>query len=316
MNWARTAKAQLSLGDQKANNTGWFWRTPDEVKLKMDANNAIVVFQGKNIRRAWHNNEWWFVLEDIVIILTDSSDPKQYIQKMKQRDAPLTHGWVQLVHTLPVKTTGGTQSMNCVNTRGAFRIIQSIPSPKAEPFKLWLAEVGYERVQEIEDPELAQKRMKELYRQKGYSDNWIEKRVRGIAIRDELTGEWDKRGLQTEKEYAILTAEISKATFGMTPGEYKEFKGLQKQNLRDHMDDIELILTMLGEATTTRFTRERDSKKFHKLKKDAKDGGDVAGSTRKDIEQKLGKSVISSDNFLEKSEQKRLAHKKKEKGAM
>ena len=280
----------------------------------MDANNAIVVFQGKNIRRAWHNNEWWFVLEDIVGILTDSSDPKQYIQKMKQRDEPLAQGWVQFVHILPVETAGGTQSMNCVNTEGSFRIIQSIPSSKAEPFKLWLAKVGYDRVKEIENPELAQKRMKELFKSKGYSAEWIEKRARGIAIRDELTDEWDRRGVQTEKAYAILTAEISKATFGMTPGEYKRFKGLQKENLRDHMDDIELILTMLGEATTTRFTRERDSKEFPTLKKDAKNGGDVAGSTRKDIEQKLGKSIVSSGNFLEKPEaQKRLGHRKKEK---
>ncbi|MBI2110173.1 phage antirepressor protein, partial [Candidatus Woesearchaeota archaeon] len=207
---------------------------------------------------------------------------------------------------------GKKRETNCVNTEGALRIIQSIPSPKAEPFKLWLAKVGYDRVKEIENPELAQKRMKEIYKAKGYSEEWIEKRVRGIAIRDELTGEWSKRGLQSEREYAILTAEISKATFDMTPNEYKKFKGLQKENLRDHMDDIELILTMLGEATTTRFTRERDSKQFPKLKKDAKDGGEVAGSTRKDIEQKLGKSVISSENFLETAkEPKRLGQKKR-----
>lgn len=280
----------------------------------INANNAIVVFQGKNIRRLWHNNEWWFVLEDIVQVLTDSNDPKQYIQKMKQRDEPLSQGWVQIVHILPIQTYGGLQKMNCANTEGAFRIIQSIPSPKAEPFKLWLAKVGYDRVKEIENPELAQKRMKELFKSKGYSDEWIEKRVRGIAIRDELTDEWGKRGLQTEKEYAILTSEISEATFGMTPSEYRKFKGLQKENLRDHMDDIELILTMLGEATTTRFTRERDSREFPRLKKDAKDGGDVAGSTRKDIEQKLGKSIISSGNFLqtpEEEKRKRLGHKKK-----
>ena len=158
------------------------------------------------------------------------------------------------------------------NTEALFRIIQSIPSKKAEPFKRWLAKVGYERVQEIEDPELAQKRMKEIYNLKGYSDEWVEKRVRGIAVRDELTDEWDQRGVKYEKEYAILTAEISKAAFGLTPGEYKRFKRLKHQNLRDHMDDIELILTMLGEATTTRFTRDRDSQKFPELRKDAKDG--------------------------------------------
>ncbi|MDF1532625.1 MAG: Bro-N domain-containing protein [ANME-2 cluster archaeon] len=201
----------------------------------MDSTDALVVFEGQKIRRTWNNNEWWFVLEDIVYILTDSSDPKQYIQKMKRRDEYLTKGWVQIVHTLVVNTTGGMQKMNCVNTEGAFRIIQSIPSKKAEPFKRWLAKVGYERVQEIEDPELAQKRMKETYKLKGYSDDWIEKRVRGIAIRDELTDEWDKRGIKTKNEYSILTAEISKAAFGLTPGEYRRLKGLKQQNLRDHM---------------------------------------------------------------------------------
>ena len=279
----------------------------------MDTNNAIVVFQGKNIRRTWHNKEWRFSVFDIISVLTDSADPKQYVKKMRSRDPVLNMNWGTICTPLELLAPDGkTRETNCVNTEGAFRIIQSIPSSKAEPFKLWLAKVGYDRVKEIENPELAQKRMKELFKSKGYSEVWIEKRVRGIAIRDELTDEWDKRGLQTEKEYAILTAEISRATFGMTPSEYKKFKGLQKENLRDHMDDIELILTMLGEATTTRFTRERDSGEFPKLKKDAKDGGDVAGTTRKDIEQKLGKSVISNDNFLEKSEsQKRLGHKKK-----
>ncbi|VVB81315.1 Uncharacterised protein [uncultured archaeon] len=277
--------------------------------------NALVVFQGKAIRRAWHNNEWWFSILDMVSVLTDSADPKQYVKKMRSRDPVLNANWGTICTPLElIAPDGKKRETNCASTEGAFRIIQSIPSPKAEPFKLWLARVGYDRVKEIENPELAQKRMKEIFKSKGYSEEWIEKRVRGIAIRDELTDEWAKRGLQAEREYSILTAEISKATFGMTPNEYKKFKGLQKENLRDHMDDIELILTMLGEATTARFTRERDSNEFPHLKKDAKDGGDVAGSTRKDIEQKLGKSVVSSENFLEKSEeQKRLSHKKKEK---
>ncbi len=281
----------------------------------METNNTLVVFQGKHIRRTWHNHEWWFSVFDIISVLTDSADPKQYVKKMRSRDPALNLNWGTICTPLEILALDGRKrETNCVNTEGAFRIIQSIPSPKAEPFKLWLARVGYDRVKEIENPELAQKRMKDIFKSKGYSEEWIEKRVRGIAIRDELTDEWSKRGLQTQKEYAILTAEISKATFGMTPGEYRKFKGLQKENLRDHMDDIELILTMLGEATTTRFTRERDSKAFPKLRKDARDGGDVAGSTRKDIEQKLGKSVVSSDNFLEKpEEQLRLGHKKKEK---
>ena len=280
----------------------------------MDANNALVVFQGEKIRRTWHDGQWHFSVIDVVQVLTDSADAKDYWYRLKKRE--LESGGVELstfCRQLKLPSADGKQyETDCANTESMFRIIQSIPSPKAEPFKLWLAKVGYDRVKEIENPELAQKRMKELFKSKGYSDEWIEKRVRGIAIRDELTDEWGKRGLQTEREYAILTAEISKATFGMTPSEYKKFKGLQKENLRDHMDDIELILTMLGEATTTRFTRARDSKEFPTLKRDAKDAGDVAGSTRKDIEHKLGKSVVSSGNFLEKpEEQKRLGHKKK-----
>ncbi|MEK6846524.1 MAG: Bro-N domain-containing protein [Nanoarchaeota archaeon] len=279
----------------------------------MDENNAIVVFQGIKVRRTWHNDEWWFSIFDIITILTNSADPKQYIKKMRQRDPILNSNWGTICTPLELLAPDGKKrKTNCVNTERAFRIVQSIPSPNAEPLKLWLAKVGYDRVKEIENPELAQKRMKEIYKQKGYSEEWVEKRVRGIAVRDELTDEWDKRGLQTEKEYAILTAEISKATFGMTPNAYKEFKSLKREPLRDHMDDIELILTMLGEATTTRFTKDRDSQKFIELKRDAKEGGDVAGATRKDIEKKLGKSVVSSDNFLETAEaQKKIEVKKK-----
>ncbi len=177
----------------------------------MDKETALVVFQDKNIRRTWYQNEWWFVIVDIVFALTNSSNTKQYINKMKQRDGELAKGWVQPVHPLPISTAGGNQRMNCSHARGIFRIIQSIPSSKAEPFKLWLAQVGYERVQEIEDPELAQKRMKELYLQKGYSHDWIEKRMRGIAIRQELTGEWKQRGVKENKEFAVLTNEISKS---------------------------------------------------------------------------------------------------------
>lgn len=279
----------------------------------MDAKNAIVVFQGRNIRRTWRDNEWWFSIFDIVAILTDSTDPKQYVKKMRSRDPILNANWGTICTPLELLAPDGKKrGTNCVNTEGAFRIIQSIPSPKAEPFKLWLAKVGYDRVKEIENPELAQKRMKELYKQKGYSEEWVEKRVRGIAIRDELTDEWEKRGIQTDKEYAILTAEISKATFGLTPSEYKRFKGLKRENLRDHLDDIELILTMLGEATTTRFTKERDSQRFIELEKDAKEGGNVAGATRRDIEHKLGKSVVSPTNYIESAEaQKRVEDKKK-----
>lgn len=226
----------------------------------------LALFEGKEIRKTWHKNEWWFVIEDIVAVLTNSLDPKQYINKMRERDEPLAQGWVQIVHTLPIETTGGKQKMNCANTEGAFRLIQSILSPKAEPFKLWLAKVGSERVQEIENPELAQKRMKEIYRAKGYSDEWIEKRVRGIIIRNELTDEWKKRDVDERREYAILTNEISKATFGKTVEEYKQHKKLDKENLRDHMDDLELIFTMLGEKVTTEIAKTEDARVFLKIK--------------------------------------------------
>lgn len=181
----------------------------------------IAIFRKREIRKTIHSNEWWFVVEDAVLALTDSNDPKQYIQRIKQRDDELAKGWVQIVHTLAIRTAGGKQRMICANTEGVFRIIQSIPSPKAEPFKRWLAKVGYERIQEIENPELATKRTRALYKAKGYSDDWIEKRMRGIAIREELTGQWQERGIKEQKEYEILTAEISKATFDMTPSAYK-----------------------------------------------------------------------------------------------
>jgi hypothetical protein len=277
----------------------------------MDEKHALVTFQGKNIRRIWYNDEWYFSVVDIIGVLTDSSIPRRYWSdlkiQLKDQGFELYGKIVQL--RLPA-SDGKYYETDCANTESMFRIIQSIPSPKAEPFKLWLAQVGYDRIKEIENPELAQKRMKEIYRQKGYSDEWIEKRARGISIRDELTDEWNKRGVKSDIGYAILTAEISKATFGMNPSEYKKFKGLDKENLRDHMDDIELILTMLGEATTTRFTRDRDSQKFPELRKDAKDGGDVAGSTRKDIENRLGKQVTSKENYIDKTEKtKRLERK-------
>ncbi|HRS97885.1 MAG TPA: Bro-N domain-containing protein [Smithella sp.] len=265
----------------------------------------IAVFRGKEIRKTIHNNEWWFVVEDVASALIDSKDPKQYIQRMKQRDPELGKGWVQIVHTLLVETSGGTQRMNCANTEGLFRIIQSIPSPKAEPFKRWLAKVGYERVQEIEDPELATKRTKAIYRAKGYSDAWIEKRMRGIAVREELTDEWKKRDVKQEKEYAILTAEIATAAFGVTPGEHKALKGLQRENLRDHMTDLELIFSMLGEAATTEITCADDARGFTESKTAARKGGEVAGKARLDLEEKTGKKVVSSENYLTEPERKK-----------
>ncbi len=279
----------------------------------MDSKNALVVFQGSQIRRIWHINEWFFSVVDIIEALTGSTMPRRYWSDLKIKLHGEGFQLYDFIVQLKLQSPDGKfYETDCANTQALFRIIQSIPSKKAEPFKQWLAKVGYERIQEIENPELAQERMKQLYEQKGYSKEWIEKRLRGIAIRQELTDEWKQRGVDENVEFAILTNEISKATFGKTIEEYKKHKNLSKENLRDHMDDIELILTMLGEATTTRFTKDRNSEKFIALKKDAKDGGDVAGSTRKDIESKLGKSVVSGDNFLERSEEeKRLDNKKK-----
>jgi len=268
------------------------------------------VFNGKEIRKVIHNNEWWFVVEDVVLALIDSRDPKQYIQRMKQRDPELGKGWVQIVHTLSIETSGGTQRMNCANTEGIFRIIQSIPSPRAEPFKRWLAKVGYERIQEIEDPELATKRTRAIYKAKGYSDAWIEKRMRGIAIRDELTDEWKNREVKQEKEFAILTAEIAKAAFGVTPTEHKQLKGLKRENLRDHMTDLELIFSMLGEAATTEITRTQDAQGFDENRTAARKGGRIAGDAREKLEKETRKKVVSSENYLKEPESRKRLEKK------
>jgi len=213
---------------------------------EMKVENRIAIFESKEIRRTFLNGEWWFSVTDVVGALTDSDNPRDYWYKMKIRVK--SEDGVELstiCRQLKLLSSDGKYyKTDCANTENVFRIIQSIPSPKAEPFKRWLAKVGYERIQEIENPEIASKRMREIYQAKGYSDEWIEKRMRGIAVRDELTGEWDKRGVKEEREFSILTAEISKATFGMTPTEYKEFKGLENENLRDHMTDLELIFTM------------------------------------------------------------------------
>ena len=263
----------------------------------MKVETRIAIFKGREIRKTLYNNEWWFVIADVVEALTNSVQPDGYIKDMRRRDPELAKGWGQIATPLSIQTAGGLQMLNCANTEGMFRIVQSIPSPKAEPLKRWLAKVGYERVQEIEDPELATKRTRMLYKLKGYSDSWIEKRMRGIAIREELTDEWQKRGAKEERDYEILTAEISKATFGVTPSEYKKLKGLKRQNLRDHMNDFELIFNMLGERATTEIHRTEDSKGVPKLKSDANRGGKVAGNARKELEKELGRSVISKNNF-------------------
>ena len=250
---------------------------------------------------------------DVCAILTESTDPGAYWRKLKQRLKQEGSEVVTFCHGLKLMAPDGKfRKTDCANTEGLFRVIQSIPSPKAEPFKRWLAKVGYERVQEIEDPELATKRTRTLYKAKGYSDDWIEKRMRGIAIREELTDEWKAREVRREKEYAILTAEIAKAAFGVTPGEHKKLKGLSRENLRDHMTDLELIFSMLGEAATTEITRVDDAMGFQENKRAANKGGEVAGKARKDLEQKTRKKVVSPGNYLSitQKRRKRLDDKK------
>lgn len=265
--------------------------------------NTLVVFESRKIRRVWYENQWFFSAVDVVGVLTDSVDPRDYWFRMKVRVQ--SEDGIQLstiCRQLKLEASDGKKyETDCADTEGIFRIIQSIPSPKAEPFKRWLAKVGYERVQEIENPELAQERMKELYEQKGYSKEWIEKRLRGIAIRQNLTDEWKERGLHDQRDYAILTAEISKATFGMTPGEYRKHKNISetsKANLRDNMTDLELIFTMLGERVTTEISHVEKPKTLEGNKRVAKRGGNVAGNARKETEKEIGRSVISKANAL------------------
>ncbi|MFI5344205.1 MAG: Bro-N domain-containing protein [Chlamydiales bacterium] len=272
----------------------------EEKQLKK-SQGKLVVFEDKQIRRTFHKGEWYFSIIDVVEVLTGSPNARRYWSNLKIQLSD-NEGFVQLYPKtvqLKLESSDGKKYLtDTANTETIFRIIQSIPSPKAEPFKQWLARVGYERVQEIEDPELATKRTREIYKAKGYSDAWIEKRMRGIAIREELTDEWDKRGVKLQREYAILTAEISKATFGMTPSEYKQHKGLQQENLRDHMTGIELIFSMLGEAATKEIAVNRDAQGFEENKNAAKMGGKIARNARHELEQETGKPVISQENHL------------------
>ncbi len=270
----------------------------------------IAMFQGKNIRKVLYKGEWWFSVVDVIAALTDSESPKRYWSAMKAR--------IEFEDELQLSTIcrqlkmpgadGKMYETDCADTEIIFRIIQSIPSPKAEPMKRWLAKVGYERVQEIENPELAAKRMRTLYKLKGYSEDWIELRMRGIVIREELTDEWKNRGVEEPKDYEILTAEISKATFGVTPNEYKTLKGLKRENLRDHMDDFELIFSQLGERASAEIHRTRGSQGVANLKVDVQDGGRIAGDARENLEKKIGRSVVTKKNFLKNAQStKRLA---------
>lgn len=275
----------------------------------------IKLFESKQIRTVWNETDqkWYFVVADVIQVLTETPNPSDYIKKMRKRDEELSKGWGQFVTPLSVDTIGGKQKLNCASAKGLLRIIQSIPSPKAEPFKLWLAQVGSDRLDEIENPELATQRTRELYKLKGYPDDWIEKRMRSIAIREELTEEWKNRGVKEQKEYAILTAEISKATFGLTPSEYKKVKGLKSQNLRDHMTDLELIFSMLGEASTTAIVKTKNPKGFIQNKVVAKQGGRIAGDARKALEIKTGEKVVSKDNYLPEGKKTKQLNKGKKK---
>ena len=259
----------------------------------------LKLFDSKQIRSSWNDAEqkWYFSVQDVIEILTESSDIKQYIKRILSRDKALKNNWGTICTLVEMEAADGKKrKIQASDTKGLLRIIQSIPSPKAEPFKLWLAQVGADRLDEIENPELATQRTRELYKQKGYSDAWIEKRMRSIAIREELTDNWKARGLKEQKEYAILTSEISKATFGVNPKDYKAIKGLKNENLRDHMSDLELIFSMLGEASTTAIIQTKNPIGFIENKKVAKQGGNVAGNARKELELKTGKKVISTEN--------------------
>jgi len=272
----------------------------------------IKLFESKQIRSVWNEqeNKWYFSVQDVVEVLTDSADVKQYIKRILSRDEQLKSNWGTICTLVEMEAADGKRrKIQAADAKGLLRIIQSIPSPKAEPFKLWLAQVGSDRLDEIENPELATQRTRELYKLKGYTDDWIEKRMRSIAIREELTEEWKNRGVKEKIEYAILTAEISKATFGLTPVEYKKIKGLKSQNLRDHMTDLELIFSMLGEASTTKVTRAKNAKGFIENKKAARIGGNIAGHALKELEKESGEKVITSENYLLETAKKKQLKK-------
>jgi hypothetical protein len=260
----------------------------------------LAIFQGKTIRKTIYKNEWWFSVIDIIESLVDTDRPRKYWNDLKTK--LIKEGYTEVSEKIGqlklIAPDGKKRETDCGNTETIFRIIQTIPSPKVEPMKRWLAKTGYERVQEIEDPELGSKRTRMLYKLKGYSESWIENRMRGIVIREELTDEWKNRGAKERKDYEILTAEISKATFGVTPSQYKKLKGLKRQNLRDHMDDFELIFTMLGERSTTEIHKVEDSKGMEKLQKDAEEGGEIAGVARRKLEKRLKRSIVTKQNFL------------------
>jgi DNA-damage-inducible protein D len=272
--------------------------------MDMESEDKMAVFQGKGIRRTFADGRWFFSVIDVVGVLTDSVNPRDYWYRLKDREAEASEIELSTFcrQLKLIAEDGKLRETDCADTEALFRIIQSVPSKKAEPFKRWLAKVGFERVEEIHDPQLAMKRMKAIYRAKGYSDDWVEKRARGIAVREELTDERRRRGIGQDMEFSILTAEISNATFGMTPGEYKRFKGLKSQELRDHMNDLELIFTMLGEAATTEIARNKDARGFPENTDAARKGGGIAGGARRNLEKESGRAVSTPENYVEINE--------------
>lgn len=268
----------------------------------------IAIFNGNKIRRIFFEDEWYFSVIDIIAFLTDSVNSRDYWHKIKIREKNNSNIELSTI-CLQLKLTasdGKKYKTDCANTENIFRIIQSIPSPKAEPFKQWLARIAKERIDEIENPELGIERVKQLYEKKGYSKDWVDKRLKGIAVRQKLTDEWSERGAKNSLDYAILTNDIMQGAFSLKVDEYKKIKNIDKENLRDHMTDLELIITMLGEVTTTQITQQKNSVDMPKLRQDAKIGGAIAGRTRKDIEQEIGSTVISKEKFLPKAEKKNL----------
>jgi hypothetical protein len=286
--------------------------------MKEEQQTGLAIFEGKTIRRTWHNDEWWFAVADIVEFLSESKDVRQYIKKMRSRDPELGDKWGTICTPLPMEAADGrTRRINASNLEGMFRIIQSISSPKAEPFKQWLAKVGKQRIDELENPELAIDRMREDYRAMGYPDDWIVKRLQSIDIRKTLTEEWDKRGVEKGLEYSILTAEIAQNTFGLKPSDHKALKKLERENLRDHMSDLELIFTMLGEAGTRKQAIDKDAFGFHENRDAAREGGTAAGKAREAFELESGQKVVSAKNRKDQIKAakaaKRLETKKRKK---
>lgn len=265
----------------------------------MDKNNTIQLFENKKIRTAWdeEREEWYFSVQDVVAVLAESSDPKQYIKKMRARDPELSANWGTICTPVQmIAADGKMRKIQAADTEGLLRIIQSIPSPKAEPFKRWLAQIGRERIEETIDPEQAIDRALETYQKKGYDTDWIHQRLLSIRVRNELTAEWQERGVQQGKEYAILTDEITKAWSGMTTRQYKKLKGLKKENLRDNMSTMEIVLNMLAEATTTELSKAHQPDGFSESQRIAQRGGSYAGQVRQDIERDTGRPVITSQN--------------------